>query len=164
MADAWPSLTLLHLRQAFDRDVALVRRPSRDSGEDEHAALARFLVVRACGYLEQVSEESCKAYIASKSSPQVAAYGNSWFGRGANPTPANLVSLVQRFDPGWADDLQALFDADDGVLSREIYFLVDRRNKIAHGVSESTGAGKALGLAEHSQTVAEWFLVRFDPR
>ena len=164
MADAWPSLTLLHLRQAFERDVALVRRPSRDSGDDEHAALARFLVVRACGYLEQVSEESRKAYIASKSSRQVGAFGISWFGRGVNPTPPNLVSLVQRFDSGWADDLQAIFDADDGVVSREIYFLVDRRNKIAHGLSENTGAAKALSLAEHSQTVAQWFLARFDPR
>jgi hypothetical protein len=140
-----------------------VRNPERGQSDEVTRALARFLVVRACGYLEQVSEESCKSFIHSKTIPQVSAYGASWLGRGANPHPENLVQLVERFDATWSDELELLLRDDDELLWREISLLVDRRNKISHGLSEGIGARKALDLAAYATTVANWFLNRFDP-
>jgi hypothetical protein len=162
--ESWPSLTVVNLRRSFDTLVALVR--SRDTSHEPEvtAALARLLVIRTCGYLEQISEEACRAYLRSKTRPQVSAFGVSWLGRGVNPTPDHLVSLVKRFESRWGDDLQAVLDADDQLLNREIAFLVDRRNKMAHGGSENTSTAKALQLAEYANRVAEWFLVKLDPR
>jgi len=161
---AWPSLELVQLRDSFDRVVKLVVAKDAGLPDEISRALSRFLIVRACGYLEQASEEACRSYVASKTIPRVGAYGASWLGRGANPTPDHLVGLVRRFDSNWADDLAAFLKGEDELLWRELSFLVDRRNKIAHGLGEEITARKALDLADHARTTAEWFVGRFDPR
>lgn len=126
--------------------------------------MARFLVVRACGFLEQVIEECCRALATSKASPRISSFATSWLGRGFNPTPDRVVGLVRRFDSTWALELETLLGQDDELLARELSFLVDRRNKIAHGLSEGIGARKALDLVSASRAVADWFVQRFDPR
>ena len=161
---AWPSVHIFELSRSLESVAALVRSPQRDQSDEVRTALARFLVIRACGYLEQTTEESCKAFVASKSIPTVASYGASWLGRGASPKPEHLVTLVKQFDTSWSEELEAFLRNDDDLLWREVSFLVDRRNKMAHGASEGTGARKALDLTEHASRVAEWFLVKFDPR
>ncbi|MEA2232138.1 MAG: hypothetical protein QOD83_1954 [Solirubrobacteraceae bacterium] len=68
-----------------------------------------------------------------------------------------------RFDSAWANDLVDFFEADDQRLQREIAFLVDRRNKIAHGLNEGIGPVKALALKEIACEVGDWFIARFNP-
>ncbi len=126
---AWPSLTIVQLRDSLDAVVDLVDRPAAGQTDDVTRALARFLVVRSCGFLEQVSEEACRCYIRSKSYAAVPAYASSWLGRGANPTPENLLKLVRRFDGQWADALEQFLKNNDELFWREIALLVDRRNK-----------------------------------
>jgi hypothetical protein len=41
--------------------------------------------------------------------------------------------------------------------------LVDRRNQIAHGLSEGVGIRKALDLKITACEVADWFILRFNP-
>lgn len=161
---AWPSLQIAQLDKSLSGVEGLVKSPAADLPDEVAAALARFLVVRSCGYLEQVVEECCRALITSKSAPSVAAYGHSWLGRGANPSPDKLVTLVRRFDPSWAIELDALLDEQDQRLRRELALLVDRRNKIAHGQSEGIGTRKALDLLDVAREVADWFILRLDPR
>lgn len=161
---AWPSLELQRLEKGLDDLVALVSRREPELGDETNAALARFLVVRICGYIEQVSEECCRAYLTSKSHPRVASFGQSWFGRGRNPTPDSLVQLVNRFDGEWAESLQNLLDKDDELYKRELAFLVDRRNRIAHGLSEGVGTRKALDLVEVGKEIGQWFITTFDPK
>jgi len=128
-------------------------------------ALARFLVIRTCGYVEQVVEECSKAYLAGNSyDNRCISFTSSWFGRGRNPTPATLIELVKRFDPNWAGELEDLLTNEDELLAREMEFLVDRRNRIAHGLNEGVNQGKALSLVHHANSVAEWFISTFDPR
>jgi hypothetical protein len=162
--DPWPSLTIVQLEQALTDIASLVQNPHRDQPDEVTRALSRFLLIRTCGYLEQVVEQCCIAYLTSKASPRVSRFGSSWLGRGANPSPDRLVELVRRFDGEWADELKAEFEADDQLLQREISFLVDRRNRIAHGLGEGVGARKALDLGTYTAAVADWFIRRFDPR
>jgi hypothetical protein len=162
--EPWPSREISSLKRSLDEIVTLVRSPARDQPDEVTRALARFLVVRTCGYLEQVVEECCRAYLYSKSAPAAAAFGRSWLGRGSNPTPDRLEALARRFDPGWAGELRELLERDDQLLSRELSLLVDRRNKIAHGLSEGLGARKALDLESSASVVASWFVNRLDPR
>lgn len=161
---AWPSQDIANLERSI-RDVAqLVQHPAPDQSDDVTRALVRFLVVRTCGYLEQVVEQCCIALLRSKAAPRVSSYGESWLGRGANPTPGNLVALVRRFDLGWSDELNDLFTENDEMLKREVGLLVDRRNKIAHGLGEGMRARKALELLDSAEVVATWFITTFDPR
>lgn len=161
---AWPSQDIQNSKRELDKSAELVRTPFRDQPDQVTNALARFLVIRTCGYLESVVEDCCAAYISSKSSPRVAAFATSWFGSGANPSPGKLVALVRRFDQHWADDLDSLFRADDDLLKREISLLVDKRNKIAHGRGDSVTSRKALDFITPVERVAAWFIVTFDPR
>lgn len=143
---------------------ALVAEPQRGQSDEVTRALSRFLVVRTCGFLEQVTAECLIGYIKSKSELRVASYGCSWLGRGSNPSPGNLVDLVSRFDGQWSEELTALFDADDQRLRRGVASLVGTRNKIAHGLGENVNARKALDFVELTTEVSDWFIRRFDPR
>lgn len=141
-----------------------VERPDRSSSVEVTGYLARFLIVRSCGYLEQVVDESCRAYLKSKAAPGAAAFGSSWLGHGRNPMPKALERLVARFNLGLEAELEELFSLDGGYLGDQIASLVDRRNKIAHGMNETTGAQKALNLVDAATKTADWFVLRLDPR
>ena len=125
--------------------------------------LARLLVVRSCGYLEQVVREIALGYIAQRSGGYVEAFAVSWVPEGKNPWPDYLVRWVGRFDKNLADDLDDLLEDDDERLRREVSFLVDRRNRIAHGLNEGIGGRKALDLKNVACEMAEWFTIQFDP-
>lgn len=43
-------------------------------------------------------------------------------------------------------------------------WLIDRRNKIAHGESVNIGARKALDLVDDTRIVCDWFIRNLDPR
>ena len=162
--DAWPNLTLQNYRRAFETHRALVAKPAPQQPDEVGMALARFLTVRACGYIEAVVEECVSSYTLSRSAPQVARYSKSWLGKGRNPSPGNLLDLTSRFDQSWADEFSALLSADDDLVKRELALLVDRRNKIAHGAGENITARKALDFAELAIRVGDWLINRFDTR
>lgn len=87
----------------------------------------------------------------------------SWLDRSRNPTPENLSELVGRFDAQLREELEVVFSDDDHRLRREISLLVDKRNKIAHGLSEGITQSKAIALKADAVTVADWFIVNLDP-
>lgn len=107
--------------------------------------------------------EVCRAYVAQKSGGLVRAFAHSWLERSRNPTVVNLEELVGRFDAMLCDEFKALLDADDGYLRQELGFMVDRRNKIAHGLSESVNRSKAIQLKGVACDLADWFILRFNP-
>ena len=161
-SEPWPSRTLEELERSLRSLENLVQR--QDPSEPASAELSRFLVVRICGFLEQSVEESCRSYLRSKSDPRSTSFGESWFGRGANPRPDELVRLVGRFDNAWSEELEQLLNKDDELLRRELSFLVDKRNRISHGLNQGVGQRKALDLVPCAIRVASWFVERFDPR
>lgn len=125
--------------------------------------LSRLLVVRSCGYVEQTLVEVARGYIAGRSGGPPRSFAHSWLERGPNPTPDALVVMTNRFDAAWAADLQDFLGADDERLARELAFLVDRRNRIAHGLNEGIGVRKALDLKDVATEVADWLIARFNP-
>ena len=114
--------------------------------------------------MEQSVYEVVRSYIEAKSGGPTRSFAMSWIERTRNPTPENLGDLVGRFDQVWKDQLQDLLEADDQRLKRELAFLIDRRNRIAHGLSETINRTKACALKDISIELVEWFESRFDPR
>ena len=90
-------------------------------------------------------------------------FAMSWLGKSRNPTPDNLCELVGRFDLRLRDDLDCMLEADDQRLRRELGLLVDRRNKIAHGLNEGITASKAISLKTDVETVSDWFIANLRP-
>ena len=159
----WPTRRFDALERSLDEVKSLVIGRSPAADDPVTSYLARFLVVRTCGYIEQTVELSCDAYIKRKSDSRTSSFASSWFGRGANPKPDALVKLVTRFDSEWGRELDTFLRAEDELLWRELSFLVDRRNKIAHGLSENIGVRKSLDLVESAKPVSGWFIDKFSP-
>lgn len=159
----WPPLLVTRLKTTLNELADLVDEVQRNGDAQEAAWLARLLVVRSCGYLEQVVDEVGRELMQERSGGVVRSFSQSWLPSHKNPGPERLSEWVGRFDSGWSFELATYLDEDDERLRRELSFLVDRRNRIAHGLNEGIGVRKALGLRDVAIEVADWFILRFNP-
>lgn len=160
MATSWPPLQVARLRDALD-ELAETVQESRDP--ETLTWLTRMLVVRSSGFIEQCANEVFRGYIGARSGGLVRSFGHSWLERSRNPSPDNLSDMIGRFDHELRVEFEALLEEDDQRLRRELAFLVDRRNHIAHGLSEGINREKALSLKEVAFEVSEWLVLRFNP-
>nr|WP_282706025.1 HEPN domain-containing protein [Paraoerskovia marina] len=128
------------------------------------AELARFLVVRSAGYIENTFETCIKHFAEAKSHPAIARHVVNGLFRGRNPAPEVLVERTRNFDEGWAVQLEHLLGDDDSRIGRELAYMVDRRNRIAHGRSETVNRRKALDLADIAVELGDWMATLIDPR
>ncbi|WP_416219123.1 HEPN domain-containing protein, partial [Frankia sp. Cas4] len=127
----WPPRKIDDLRRRLDELSATVNGKPPDSiSEEVRSWLARLLVVRSCGYLEQVVAEVCRGYIEEKSGGRVRSYARASFERLNHPGSEFLLSLVRRFGTDLENELRAFLDQDDQRVRRELEFLVNRRHRI----------------------------------
>lgn len=157
---AWPPYQVERLRSALEElgsTVEATREP------DILPWLTRILVVRSSGYIEQTSKEVFWGFIEARAGGLVKAFGHSWLDRSRNPSPDNLSGMIGRFDHGLRVEFDQLLDSDDQRLRRELSFLVDRRNHIAHGLSEGINRDKALALKGVSLEISDWLVLKFNP-
>lgn len=159
-ATTWPPYQVERLRVALEELGATVES-TRDS--DILSWLTRMLVVRSSGFIEQTSREVFFGYIDDRAGGLVRAFGQSWLDRSRNPSPDNLLGMIGRFDHALKVEFEELLEDDDQRLRRELAFLVDRRNHIAHGLSEGINRDKALALKEVALEVSEWLVLKFNP-
>lgn len=134
-----------------------------DSSEIE-GALSRFLVVRASGHVEFTFDETFCSFAESKSSPAVGSFVRAQFFKGRNPTPSRIADGLRQLDASLSDEFEAFIDENDQSRRRELEFMVNRRNKIAHGQSEGIGRIKALALADIALEIGDWVATKLDPR
>jgi hypothetical protein len=163
-AAIWPPRPVTSLQGALAALVHLVEDYERELSPESRGWLARLLVIRASGYLEQVVSECFRGHVNEKSGGLVRSFASSWLERSRNPSPSNMLDMVGRFDKTLQDELDELFSADDDRLKRELAFLVSTRNSIAHGMNEGVGPAKALALKDVAVEVADWFILRFNPQ
>lgn len=161
----WPPLQVRTLERYFIELSESVGDPDRVKArtDDEQIWLTRFLVVRSSGFVEQVVYESARGYLAERSFGMVRTFSHSWIERTRNPSPANLLLLLGRFDGTLAELFSDFLDEDDGLRRQNLELLVQRRNEIAHGQNEGMGIQKALRVAETAREVADWFIRELAP-
>lgn len=163
VAGPWPTWELLDSRVKLC-EVRDSLKDLPDAVPDEIATyLSRFLVVRACGHMEFSLDTAISTVVKMRASPDVHNYIRLGLFKGRNPRPTRLIEAVTGFSQQWGAALKDKLDEDDGLLRREIEFLVDRRNKIAHGESEGIGRIKALALCEHALAVGDEIVRIMDP-
>ncbi|GAA4856589.1 HEPN domain-containing protein [Kitasatospora terrestris] len=164
MRNQWPPWPIPSLKESLDSLTSSVAERPKGRSDDEHIWLTRFLVIRSCGYLEQVTYETARAFVADKSFGLVRTFALTWLSRTRNPSPDNMMELLGRFDGALSDEFKVLLEEDDQRLYREISLLVDRRHKIAHGLNEGMNSAKAVALRSDVDIVADWFIEKLDPR
>lgn len=162
----WPPATVVSLQQSLDELAELVeeiRRKGDPDAEREAGWLARFLVVRSCGYLEQVIAEVAQGLAEARAGGVIRSFALSWLPPTRNPSPEQILQWVGRFNAAWSAELEELLMANDEELNRELSLLLDRRNRIAHGLNEGITVRKALDLKHTACTLSDWFILRFNP-
>lgn len=158
----WPPWNVTSLRDKLD-DLATIVETSKGMDPDVLTWMSRMLVIRSSGYLEQTAKEVCFFHVESRSGGIVRSFAQSWLEKSRNPSPDNLCDLVGRFDGALQNELIELLDKDDQRLRRELAFLVDRRNRIAHGLNEGVDREKSLKLKGVAVELSDWFILRFNP-
>lgn len=162
--ERWPPFQVTSLDNSLGDLSNLVDALAKQRDRNEELAwLARLLVVRSTGYIEQSVQEISRAFVARKSGGLVRAFAHSWLERSRNPTPDALQELLGRFDSQLAEEFTQFMDDDDQKLRRELSFMVDRRNRIAHGLNEGIGHQKALMLVGVARETTDWFILRLNP-
>ena len=73
------------------------------------------------------------------------------------------MELIGRFDASAAQQFESTLDADDQRVARELHSLMDKRNKIAHGLNEGVTPRTALQLEQTAEEVVDWFILWFNP-
>lgn len=159
-ATTWPPYQVERLRVALE-ELGTTVETTRDT--DVLSWLTRMLVVRSSGFIEQTSREVFWGYIEDRAGGLVRAFGHSWLDKSKNPSPDNLLDMIGRFDHALRVEFDELLEAGDQRLRRELAFLVNRRNHIAHGLSEGINREKALALKSVALEVSEWLVLKFNP-
>lgn len=159
----WPPREVTSLRNTLRSLVEVVEDEERDLSEESRTWLARLLVVRATGFLEQVIVECFRGHVREKSGGLVRSFAVSWLEKSKSPSPQSVLDAVGRFDNGLRIELEEFLDADDERLKRELHFLVATRHKIAHGHNEGIGPTRALRLVDIAVEIADWFILKFNP-
>ncbi len=160
--DRWPPWEVSSLRQKLEDLSTLVETPA-GLDPDVLSWMSRMLVVRSSGFVEQTAKEVCRAHVEKRTGGPVRAFALSWLEWSRNPSPENLCQLVGRFDKSFQDELIELLEKDDQRIRRELALMVDRRNKIAHGLNEGITKDKAIALKAVAVEVSDWLILRFNP-
>lgn len=159
----WPTWQLVDSRQKLCELRESLEQLPRDVSEDVQTHLSRFLVIRACGHIEYSLDQATSSFVARKASPDVHKYIEASLFRGQNPAPGRLIEKMSRFSNQWGAQLTEKLDENDGLLRRELEFLVDRRNRIAHGQSEGISRSKALMLCGYALEITDEILRMMSP-
>ena len=161
---SWPTQEMDTSRKRLMGLRKLLDELPRDCAEDVGAELSRFLVIRSVGYIEHTFDNCVASFAESKSHPTVANFVRESLFKGRNPSPEKMVSRLQILDTNWESKLQNYLDADDKRVHRELTYMVDRRNKIAHGINETVNRRKSLDLADIALDLGEFLIKLIDPR
>lgn len=159
----WPPSDLRRLEQSLDELADAVRSPPKNRSDDEQIWLTRFLIVRSCGYIEQVMHRCAVEHLEAKSSGTTRSYSLSWLERSINPSVRNILATLGRFDQAFVDEFEEMLAENDNELNRERSALVTKRHAIAHGANEGLGTQRALQLCELAKSTADWIILRFCP-
>lgn len=125
---------------------AMERAKASDLADEVRADLAKYLCVRASGFVERSFVELAARFSDGKAAPAVARFVESRLERTTNLTGAKLVNALTEFDPAWGEQLQAFLDSDEEARCA-LDSVVGKRHRIAHGYDD--------GLSLRS--MEEWF-------
>lgn len=163
MAKLWPPWEVTSSRSNLDQLREVVLDLNKELPPEAVGWLARLLVLRSCGHLEQTVLQCARGYIEGKSGGPVQSFGLTWLTRSRNPSLSALKELAGRFEPTWGEDLDAFLGENDEALRTQLSNLVAFRNKIAHGENQGVNREKALALSVAAEEIADWWIRTLNP-
>lgn len=124
------------------RDV--LRELDGNRADAMERALARYLTVRAVGYIEAVRDDLADLYAVEAGNPRLHRRVAHHLRTGLGVAPEQLLTFVGSFDASWRRELEQFLDEDDQLLKDQLGAMVAARKKIAHGDGDQVTTGRAL--------------------
>lgn len=153
----WPTPLVLARGEDLKDTIGELANVKRGSGFIE-ACLARYLVVRAAGYVEATRDSAIDYFVSKNSHVAVANRVRQELKKGTGAQPDYLFKQLLAFDRTWADALKAFLATGDPKLSNELGALVAARKLIAHGEGERVDRDAALRWGTAALHVGGWFI------
>lgn len=111
-------------------------------------ALARYLTVRAVGYIEAVRDDLADLYAAETGNPRLHRRVIHNLRNGLGARPEQLLTFVGSFDAAWRIEFEQFLEKEDQKLKEQLGAMVAARKKIAHGDGDQVTTGRALAWAD----------------
>lgn len=156
--------TIRQRRQDLKEVQDCLRTLDVDQPDVVSRALARYLTVRAVGYIEAVRDDLADLYTAVTGNARLHRHVVHHLRSGQGVAPEQLLTFVGSFDPEWRQSLESTLDADDQVLRSQLGAMVAARKKIAHGDGEQVTTGRALTWANAALDIGRHLGDLFDPQ
>lgn len=134
-----------------------------DASDVVEQSLARYLTIRAAGYIEAVRDDLADLYASSTGHPRLGRRIAHHLRTGQGVNPTQLLTFVGSFDPAWQQNLKEVLDADEELLKSQLGALVAARKKVAHGDGEQVTTAKALSWTDAALKVGDELAKLFDP-
>lgn len=120
--------------------------------------LTKYAVIRACGVIEQSFKAVVADFCAHQSNKQVKRFLERRVRDGsANPSYANMLTLLKDFDEDWNKKLKAQIELEPNKanLLTSLQSLVDARNDFAHGGNPTASISDVLQYFSHATRIVE---------
>lgn len=125
-----------------------------ESEDDIENYITRFLIIRSCGYIEEVYRRSICLYVEKRAGKEIRnLIFNAKFRKGANPTQERIVETLRDLDPGLKNSFLSILGDNENLKS-----LITMRNTVAHGGSDRCTRRQAIEKGNLAITIGDWFL------
>lgn len=140
--------TIRQRRVDLQEVVGAVRGLDGSTPGPVERAMARYLTVRATGYIEAVRDDLADMYAEEAGHRRLHRRITHHLRIGQGVAPEQLLTFVGSFDAAWRSDLQRVLDQNDQDLKQKLGAMVAARKKIAHGDGDQVTTSRALAWAD----------------
>lgn len=128
----------------------------QDSADSTKVLLGKLAIVRSCGFLEIILEDSIREYASKHYHTGIKEYVDSTLGRGKKADPDRIYEVIKLFcSESDFSAVESILSENDKFHHGNINSLISYRNKIAHGLSEDVNPTKALRLSSTALEVGK---------
>lgn len=160
---AWPTTGMRQRLSGLRETTKALRELTRPADLVVEQSLARYLTVRAAGYVEAIRDDAADLHSFSRAPIEVVRRIRHHLRTGQGVTPGQLIDFVGSFSPDWSLDLRNFLDANDEILKGSLGSMVAARKKIAHGDGDTVTTGRALAWSRDAEKIGGWVIQKFDP-
>lgn len=118
--------------------------------------LTKYALVKTSGTMELCFKTLVTDCVGSRENARVVRYLDETFtSRGINPKIGTMVDYLKKFDDRWPKELDAQIKAKDTQIFSSVRYLVDERNKHAHGKDTRIGLQEIRECFAHGRVALE---------
>ncbi len=148
----------------FERIAGIITVPE-DSGStketnavrvDSLPFLTKYALIKSCGIIELCFKTIICDQVSQKENVRIKKYlDDTFLSRGVNPKVKAIAGYLAKFDEAWPKEFENRVQVKDDKISPSMRYLVDERNKHAHGKDTRIGFHEILSCFRYGRMAVE---------